>query len=42
MQSEPCPACEATIRDRGRRWLVSLLLAFVLAGVLGFVAGRVA
>ncbi len=39
MQTETCPACEATIRDRGRRWIVSLLLAIVLAFGAGLVAG---
>ncbi len=40
MQTETCPTCEATLRDCGRRWLVSLLVAFGVAVVLGFVAGR--
>ncbi len=42
MHSHACPTCEATLRDRGGRWITSLLLAIVGAGVLGFIAGRVA
>ena len=39
MQTETCPACDATIRDRGRRWLGSLLLAIVLAFGAGVATG---
>ena len=35
LQADECPTCEALLRTRGRRWLLSLALAFVAGVVLG-------
>ena len=35
MLTSECPTCEASLRTRGRRWLVSLALAFAAGVMLG-------
>ena len=35
MQTDACRTCQASLRTRGTRWLVSLVLAFAAGIVLG-------
>ena len=41
LQTDECPTCEASLRTRGRRWLLSLALAFAAGGVAGILVAGV-